>query len=263
VPTPPLAPWPDAYPALLARLALDPAAPLITDLDLIAGTRVELSVASACNGVAKAAHLFGALSEDLGRPPRLGLALPPHWQSWTLAMGAWAIGAELIVDVDVDRLSSADLDGLVLGPNHVSAPPPGLPDTVWISRLHPFGLPFDPAPSFPLEDLTTALRAQPDEPPPPRLQALPGVTPGAASKPAVQVDTMSASLGPSARILTVLPWTSSDGLHCAFTLPLQHRRGVIVVRDVGDDLTLLARTAAGEGAVVTAGVDLPGHPRIA
>ena len=45
------------YAALLARLARDPALPLLTDVDLATGDRVELSVASAANGAAKAAHL--------------------------------------------------------------------------------------------------------------------------------------------------------------------------------------------------------------
>ncbi len=255
MPTPPPTLGRDPYPALLARLSLDPAAPLVTDLDLMAGTRVELSVTTACNGVAKAAHLFGGLAEDLGRPPRLGLALEPHWQSWTLAMGAWAIGAEVAIDPDVDRLSLTTLDGLVLGPGWVTDPPTDLPDSVWVSRLHPFGLPFDPAPPFPLEDLTTALRAQPDEPP------LPNVS--AESLPDADTDALSVDLDPSARILTVLPWGSPAGLRCAFSLPLEHRRGVILVRGVGEDLHGLWRTAAAEGAVVTAGVELPGLPCIA
>ncbi len=243
------------YPALLGRLSLDPAAPLVTDLDLIAGTRVELSVTSSCNGVAKAAHLFGGLAEELGRPPRLGLALEPHWQTWTLAMGAWAIGAEVAIDADVDRLSRTTLDGLVLGPEWVTEPPADVPDNVWVSRLHPFGLPFDAAPPFPLEDLTTALRAQPDEPPPPHVRV--EATPDAGA------DALSMDVGPDARILTMLPWGSPAGVRCAFSLPLEHRRGVILVRGVGDDTQDLARTAADEGAVVTAGLELPGCVRIA
>ncbi len=59
-----------------------------------------------------------------------------------------------------------DVDAVVLGPGSLNDLPAELPDAVWATRLHPFGLPLSPAPTYPVEDLTTALRQQPDVPPP-------------------------------------------------------------------------------------------------
>ena len=153
------------YASVVGRLALDPANPLVTDVDLATGERVELSVASAANGAAKAAHLVGDLAATLGAPPRIAVRLPLHWQAVTFALGAWAAGAALLTgDIDPDD----GVDAVVLGPDEAADPPAELvarAEVVWASRLHPFGLPFASPPPFPVEDLTLALRQQPDSPP--------------------------------------------------------------------------------------------------
>jgi len=90
-----------------AALAADPARPLLTYYDDATGERVELSVATFANWVAKTANL---LQDELSAEPgdRLALLLPAHWQTavWLLAcastgvvadVGGPAAGADLVV----------------------------------------------------------------------------------------------------------------------------------------------------------------------
>lgn len=78
----------DRTPADLLRsaLAADPGRPLVTFYDDATGERVELSVATFANWVAKTANL---LQGDLAAQPgdRVALLLPAHWQTavWLLA----------------------------------------------------------------------------------------------------------------------------------------------------------------------------------
>lgn len=78
----------DSTPADLLRSALagDAARPLVTFYDDATGERVELSVATFANWVAKTANL---LQDELSVEPgdRLALLLPAHWQTavWLLA----------------------------------------------------------------------------------------------------------------------------------------------------------------------------------
>ena len=204
------------YSALLARLAHDPSLPLLTDVDLTTGDRVELSVSSAANGAAKAAHLVAGVAAELGRPPTIALDLPLHWQVVTFALGAWASGARLVAGgAEPDE----EVDAVLLGPGALAHPPDDLPDTVWATRLHPFGLPLTPAPAYPVEDLTSALRQQPDAPPPDRgaSDAVCLVVPGAPAPASTMADLMARARGlavgldPDDRILTTLPLTTADG----------------------------------------------------
>ncbi len=222
-----------AYGSLLARAAVEGSEPLFTDVDLGAGTRVELSVASAANGAAKAAHLFIEVAEELGRPPIVGWRLPLHWQAATLALGCWGAGGRIHVgDGDDDP---ARVDVLVLGPEQIVDPSAPLPDLVWTSRLHPFGLPFDQPPPFPLEDLTPLLRAQPDEPPQDRGH-IDDLAVLGTSRPLTHADLRRRAeaatdvLGPRDRVLTCLPWAEEDAWALALTLPLMDRRASVLVR---------------------------------
>ncbi|MEW1547275.1 TIGR03089 family protein [Streptomyces tsukubensis] len=103
----------DRTPADLLRsaLAADPGRPLITFYDDATGERVELSVATFANWVAKTANL---LQGDLAAGPgdRLALLLPAHWQSavWLLA------GASVGVTVEIGG-DPADADVVVSGPD--------------------------------------------------------------------------------------------------------------------------------------------------
>lgn len=88
----------DRTPADLLRsaLAADPARPMVTFYDDATGERVELSVATFANWVAKTANL---LQGDLAAEPgdRLALLLPAHWQSavWLLACSSVGVVADV------------------------------------------------------------------------------------------------------------------------------------------------------------------------
>ncbi|MBK3597162.1 TIGR03089 family protein, partial [Streptomyces sp. MBT51] len=103
----------DRTPADLLRsaLAADPARPLVTFYDDATGERVELSVATFANWVAKTANL---LQGDLAAEPgdRLALLLPAHWQSAVWLLACSSVG--VVADVQGDP-AAADL--VVSGPD--------------------------------------------------------------------------------------------------------------------------------------------------
>lgn len=100
--------------ALRAELARDPARPLLTFYDDTTGERVELSVATFDNWVAKTANL---LQEELavGRGKRVALLLPPHWQATVWLLGCWAVGAVACADPRGAALSVAGPDAVEAG----------------------------------------------------------------------------------------------------------------------------------------------------
>jgi len=92
----------DRTPADLLRsaLAADPARPLVTFYDDATGERVELSVATFANWVAKTANL---LQDGMSAEPgdRVALLLPAHWQTavWLLACSSMGVVADVGGDV--------------------------------------------------------------------------------------------------------------------------------------------------------------------
>ncbi len=87
---------PDTPAVLLAGLLrADGARPLLTFYDDGTGERVELSVATFDNWVAKTANL---LQGDLGVGPgdRVGVSLPAHWQAAVWVCACWAVGAAVL-----------------------------------------------------------------------------------------------------------------------------------------------------------------------
>ncbi len=72
-----------------------PASPLITYYDDADGSRVELSAATAANWAAKTANW---LTEELDVEPgdQVAVALPAHWQTFSILLGAWWCGAHVV-----------------------------------------------------------------------------------------------------------------------------------------------------------------------
>jgi uncharacterized protein (TIGR03089 family) len=72
-----------------------PASPLITYYDDADGSRVELSAATAANWAAKTANW---LTEELDVAPGdpVAVALPAHWQTFSILLGAWWCGAHVV-----------------------------------------------------------------------------------------------------------------------------------------------------------------------
>lgn len=107
----------DRTPADLLRsaLAADPGRPLVTFYDDATGERVELSVATFANWVAKTSNL---LQGDLAAAPgdRVVLLLPAHWQTAVWLLACASVG--VVADVGGDP-SAADV--VVSGPDSLEA----------------------------------------------------------------------------------------------------------------------------------------------
>jgi uncharacterized protein (TIGR03089 family) len=77
--------------AFRAAIAADPTRPLLTFYDDATGERTELSGTSLENWVAKTANLL-VDGPGLSPPPLAAVALPPHWQTAAVLLGAWSAG---------------------------------------------------------------------------------------------------------------------------------------------------------------------------
>lgn len=99
------------FAAVLAdRLRHDPGQPLVTFYDDESGERVELSVTTYANWVAKASSL---LVDELGleRGDTLRVALPPHWLTPVFLGAAWSAGL-VVTDADDPAAVVCGPDGL-------------------------------------------------------------------------------------------------------------------------------------------------------
>jgi uncharacterized protein (TIGR03089 family) len=105
------------FPATLAAtLRSDPARPLVTFYDDATGERVELSVTTYANWVAKTASLLQD-ELDVERGALAVVDLPTHWLGAVWLGAAWSLG----VSVTDDMSRSHDADLLVTGPDAVDA----------------------------------------------------------------------------------------------------------------------------------------------
>ena len=98
---------------LAAQLRREPGRPLLTFYDHATDERVELSVTTYANWVAKASGLLSDVA-DLERGMTLRIDLPPHWLSPVFLGAAWTIGLRVT--------ASDEADAVVLrprGPRHV------------------------------------------------------------------------------------------------------------------------------------------------
>src|ERR671921_2208898 len=77
---------------LAAARDRDPARPLLTHYDDSTGERIELSATTLDNWVAKTANLLQE-EFDVGPGRTVAVALPVHWQTAAVLLGAWSCGA--------------------------------------------------------------------------------------------------------------------------------------------------------------------------
>ncbi|MCQ0022979.1 TIGR03089 family protein [Streptomyces somaliensis DSM 40738] len=227
----------DRTPADLLRSALDadPARPLVTYYDDATGERVELSVATFANWVAKTANL---LRDGLCAEPgeRVALLLPAHWQTavWLLACASAGV--------------VADLDGDPAGADHVVAGPDRLDEGLACAggrlalSLAPLGRRF-PAPPAGYEDYAVEVPGQGDRfvpyaPVDPGAPALAvreragGRTEltGAALVDRARADAARRGLGPGSRLLSGLAWDHWDGVAAGLYAPLAAGGSVVLCR---------------------------------
>lgn len=147
------------FPDVLAqRLRQDPGQPLVTFYDHATGERVELSVTTWANWVAKAGSL---LVDELGleRGDRVGIDLPPHWLGTVFLGAAWSAGLVVVPDPE----PGADLHAVVCGPDTVEAWAAQASDTAVLAcALLPLGVRFaDPLPAG-VHDVGVEIWSQPD-----------------------------------------------------------------------------------------------------
>lgn len=213
---------------LASQLRRDPGRPLVTFYDHSTGERVELSVTTYANWVAKAASLL-VEEGDLERGMRLRVDLPPHWLSTVFLGAAWTIG--LVVT------TQDDADAVVCGPDTVSGwaeRAGGRP--VFACSLLPLGVRFaDPLPPG-VHDVGAEVWSQPDaftpwDPPAPDDPATDLLTQAALMEAALmQAGAAGSVLTGGVRLLSVTDPASPPGT-ATFTEPLARGGSLVLVRN--------------------------------
>ncbi len=224
---------PSTFPALLeSAVRADASRPLVTFYDDATGERVELSVVTFANWVAKTAGLCQD-ELDVERGSLLLVDLPTHWLGAVWLGAAWSLGAQVTDDADV----AADADLVVCGPEGVERyAARSAPGTVVALSLRPLGGRFTgPLPEG-VVDYGAVVLAQPDafaayDPPDPDDLAWAGEDTQAAVLAAAAADDLVAARG---RLLTDVNPVSRDGLRTVLT-PLVHQAGTVWVRNPDAD----------------------------
>ncbi|MEV4334835.1 TIGR03089 family protein [Streptomyces sp. NPDC049597] len=226
----------DRTPADLLRsaLAADPARPLVTFYDDATGERVELSVATFANWVAKTANL---LQGDLAAEPgeRLALLLPAHWQTAVWLLACSSVG--VVADVGGDP---ARADHVVAGPGQFDAGLACRGERIALS-LAPLGRRF-PVPPAGYADYAVEVPSQGDRfapyapvDPDEAALAVAGVElTGAELVERARADAERLGLGPGSRLLSGLPYDTWEGLSAGLFAPLAAGGSVVLCRNLGE-----------------------------
>lgn len=220
---------------LTELLRTDPGRPLVTYYDHASGERVELSVTTYANWVAKTASLL-VEEHDLERGQGLHVDLPTHWLGPVFLGAAWTVG--LVVT------TPEAADAVVCGPDGLATWAPRAGDLpVLACSLRPMGVRFaEPLPEG-VHDVGVEVWSQPDsfvswDPPGDDDLALPGVSHDELWGAAAGGSRLSAG----GRLLTEANPTSPPGI-ATFVEPLA-RGGSLVLVAHADPARLEATYAA-------------------
>jgi uncharacterized protein (TIGR03089 family) len=216
---------------LSSALAADPARPLVTYYDDATGERVELSVATFANWVAKTANL---LQGDLAAGPgdRVVLLLPAHWQTAVWLLACASVGA--VADVGGDPAAA---EVVVSGPDTLEAARACRGERVALA-LRPLGGRF-PQPPEGFADYAVDVPGQPDrfvpfapvDPQEPALIVAGREFSGAEVVQRAEAEAAELGLtGPGSRILSGLPYDTWDGLNAGLYGPLVTGGSVVLCR---------------------------------
>lgn len=218
----------DTFPALLADLLrADPGRPLVTFYDDATGERVELSVATYANWVAKASSLL-VEELDLERGDTLLLDLPTHWLGPVFLGAAWNAG------LTVAWSGHTSPSAIACGPGSLEdhSPQAGRIPVV-ASALLPLGVRFtEPLPDD-VHDFGAEVWSQPDsfipwDPPTADDPALPGLDQRELLTPTTgEVADLVAGGG---RLLTTANPASAAGI-ATFVAPLVRGGATVWVRN--------------------------------
>jgi uncharacterized protein (TIGR03089 family) len=225
----------DRTPADLLRsaLAADPGRPLVTFYDDATGERVELSVATFANWVAKTSNL---LQGDLAAGPgdRVALLLPAHWQTAVWLLACASVG--VIADVGGDPAAA---DVVVSGPDTLEAARACPGERVALA-LRPLGGRFPQAPAgfadYAVEVPSQGDRFVPFAPVDPEEPAL--IVAGREFSGAEVVERARAEApalgltGLGSRLLSGLPYDTWEGLNAGLYAPLATGGSVVLCRNL-------------------------------
>lgn len=240
---------------LRLRLRHDPGQPLVTWYDERSGERVELSVTTYANWVAKAASLL-AEEHGLELGASLRLDLPQHWLGPVFLGAAWSVGLSVTFDHDGDAV--------VCGPATVSRwaeRDDGAP--VLACSLLPMGVRFaGPLPPG-VHDVGEEIWSQPDaytplEPPEPDDVAVLGAEGPLTQRMLWQTATAGTLVTDGGRLLTEANPASPPGI-ATFVEPLA-RGGSMVMVCHADPARLLEIAAAERATAARAGESWSAQP---
>jgi uncharacterized protein (TIGR03089 family) len=218
---------------LRSMLDADPARPVVTYYDDATGERVELSVKTLDNWVAKTANL---LQDDLAAAPgdRAAILLPAHWQTAIWLLACWSVGVTACPGGDP---ATAAL--VVSGPDTLEAALACPGERVALA-LRPLGGRFPQLPAGFL-DYAAEVPAQGDrfvpyapvDPERPALELGGTVLTGAQTTVAAVEYAAQMGLGPGDRVLSLLPYDTWEGLAGGLLAPLASGAGVVLSRNSG------------------------------
>jgi uncharacterized protein (TIGR03089 family) len=234
---------------LLRRaLAAEPARPLVTFYDDATGERVELSVKTFDNWVAKTANLLvDGLAVDPGS--RVALALPAHWQTAAWLFACWAAGVTA-VPVDEGEIP-ADVDVVAAAPGRLDDALATGAEVVGLS-LHALGAPLAACPPG-VTDYAVEVRAYGDRFGAPLDADAPAVEVGGEVLSGAELVAAAEELGLPAgtRMLTTLSYTTREGLLDGLVGPLTTQGSVIICQN--HEQTRLDRRISLERATASVG----------
>ncbi|GLX54395.1 acyl-CoA synthetase [Streptomyces hygroscopicus subsp. hygroscopicus] len=215
---------------LTSALAADPGRPLVTFYDDATGERVELSVATFANWVAKTANL---LQGDLCVEPgdRVALLLPAHWQTAVWLLACDSVGA--VADVAGDPAAA---DVVVSGPDTLEAARACRGERVALA-LRPLGGRF-PRPPEGFLDYAVEVPGQGDRFASPYDGESALIVAGAEFSGAEVVQKAVADAagleltGPGSRLLSGLPYDTWEGLSAGLFAPLASGGSVVLCRNL-------------------------------
>ncbi|MBY8887788.1 TIGR03089 family protein [Streptomyces sp. PTM05] len=227
----------DRTPADLLRsaLATDPARPLLTFYDDATGERVELSVATLANWVAKTANL---LQDELSAQPgdRVALLLPAHWQTAAWLLACFSAG---VVAAPGGEAAAADV--VVSGPDTLERAL-ACPGERMALALKPLGARF-PQPPQGFADYAVEVPSQGDrfvpytpvDPHAPALVLPDGTELTGAEVTARALDSARESgFSAGSRVLSALSYDTWEGLAAGLLAPLVAGGSVVLCRHVGE-----------------------------
>jgi len=222
----------DRTPADLLRsaLAADPARPLVTFYDDATGERVELSVATFANWVAKTANL---LQDDLAAAPgdRVALLLPAHWQTAVWLLACSSVG--VLADVGGDPAAA---DVVASGPDTLEEARACSGERVALA-LRPLGGRF-PQPPQGFADYAVEVPSQGDrfapyapvDPDAPALAVGGLELTGAELVERARADAAAQGLATGSRVLSGRPYDGWEGLSYGLYAPLAAGGSVVLCR---------------------------------